>query len=153
MKIVFLLLLLLVVTLLLQNTLFTGRWWLSDTPQGAGVNTNYARAHTHTHTSLLLTNTTNSMSLSPLSHHPWPHLTLSPQPDTSAAPPSLLCECAWAYINVCMRLDMCVLDRECTHISSFSHLKYGRVCPACISWLISLAENLGRCWWKKQRHK
>ena len=76
---------------------------------------------------------------------------------STSLPPQFACVCVSVRvsvcvdIHVCMWLDMCVLDHECTHVSS--HLKYGCVCLACISWLISLAENLGRCWWKKHHHK
>lgn len=99
----------------LQHTLFTGRWWLSATPQGACVNAK----HTHTHWNITILDTHSQQHVPvPLSHHPWPHLTLSSSPATLPAPPSFLCVCmcsALRYMSVWAL--MCVYWSVSAHMS------------------------------------
>ena len=113
----------------------------------------HAHTHTHTHTgtSLPLTHTLDNASLSPC-HATHGSTSLCPLslPLHQRLPPLRVCVCADIHVRV--GLDVCVLECECAHLS-LSPLKYGCACLFCISWLVPSAENLGRCWWKKHRHK
>lgn len=109
----------------------------------------HTHTHTHTETSLLLTHTTDCVSLSPCHTTPGPtslcplSLPLHQHLPLSLPLPSV-CVCVYIHVRVYWSVS--------AH-TSLSHLKYGRVCLACISWLVPSAENLGRCWWKKHHHK